>query len=970
MAGRWTGVRWGALLGALAVAGCEGPAGADGVGCTLITNDDGSSTLSCRDGTRLVLRSGENGMPGAPGANGMPCTVSTDDAGTRTIRCADGTTATVSNGSNGSNCTVAVDADSGVRTIRCADGTTAAVTNGANGTNGTNGTSGGNVRVTDHHGSDFLLSNGAYANGAKVLARATINRVDADPSGRVTVYFRVTDRSDRPIATVPSISANIAKLLPQGTTDGTNRWVPYIYRTQTVTGTGSWPADAGTTAIQANRENNGTLTNHRDGTYTYVFATNLTTAMMGTTPVTYERNRTHRVVIMMGGSSGATADAFFDFVPNGEPLTERRDIIETASCQSCHGANEFRGHGGDRLQIQTCASCHVPGLVDPHGGENLDLAPMVHRIHMGSELPSVRGPDGVTYDNPATPANEAADNRSYRIWGNGNALHTYDHVGFPAVIANCTKCHQGTGAQVDNWLRHPTRAACGSCHDNVNFATGQNHPFGAVQTNDANCFMCHDVAGGATSIRAAHDWTTQDPRNLPEFTAQLAVSRPANGTHFVAGESPVVTLALSDRVSGMLLDHTTVIEDAVAEPCLAPPGACAPRDGAFRTASLFVHGPRGNRAPVLTTAARAQVFSTVAGPWDLSATTANLVVRFDQGQDIRVRAPSGADSTLAANVTVLASAGTFANRAAATVDEVVTWLNANAAFRARGIAWNDSGRLGLRSRNKGAVFAIQLQASTLTTAAFGGDTTVRTPTGSTVANNISRRTNTANNDPKASWSASAITYRLDPVDDLAPGTYVVSIEFADHGRTDATNYVTPTVARVVFQVGTATEERPPAGNCDSCHEGPDGRGFMLDPSRHNKIFNDSAIDQCGACHDNQPQSVTGANFTGAQPISRRVHAIHYGSSLNYPLSTVAYSNGDPIPGRNWQITFPQDVRNCETCHQANTTSGSWRTRAERIACSGCHDSNAAMTHMRLQTLDPTPADPWSGDEQESCTICH
>ncbi|MBK8695763.1 MAG: hypothetical protein IPN17_26725 [Deltaproteobacteria bacterium] len=238
--------------------------------------------------------------------------------------------------------------------------------------------------------------------------------------------------------------------------------------------------------------------------------------MMGTTPITYERNRTHRVVIMMGGSSGATADAFFDFVPNGEPLTERRDIIETASCQSCHGANEFRGHGGDRMQIQTCASCHVPGLVDPHGGENLDLAPMVHRIHMGSELPSVRGPDGVTYDNPATPANEAADNRSYRIWGNGNTLHTYDHVGFPAVIANCTKCHQGTGAQVDNWLRRPTRAACGSCHDNVNFATGQNHPFGAVQTNDANCFMCHDVSGGATSIRAApRCWTDQGPAQPP-----------------------------------------------------------------------------------------------------------------------------------------------------------------------------------------------------------------------------------------------------------------------------------------------------------------------------------------------------------------------------------------------------------------------------------------------------------------------
>jgi len=37
---------------------------------------------------------------------------------------------------------------------------------------------------------------------------------------------------------------------------------------------------------------------------------------------------------------------------------------------------------------------------------------------------------------------------------------------------------------------------------------------------------------------------------------------------------------------------------------------------------------------------------------------------------------------------------------------------------------------------------------------------------------------------------------------------------------------------------------------------------------------------------------------------------------------------------------------------------------------GCHDADAAVAHMRLQTYDPTPTDPWSGDEQESCQTCH
>lgn len=139
--------------------------------------------------------------------------------------------------------------------------------------------------------------------------------------------------------------------------------------------------------------------------------------------------------------------------------------------------------------------------------------------------------------------------------------------------------------------------------------------------------------------------------------------------------------------------------------------------------------------------------------------------------------------------------------------------------------------------------------------------------------------------------------------------------------------------------------------------------------RHNKILDNTAVDQCGSCHDYQPENATG-EWSGGHPIARRVHAVHFGSKLNYPLATVAYANGDPVKGRNWNITFPQDVRNCETCHPAGTTSGTWKTKASRLPCAGCHDSDAARAHMKLQTWDPTPADPWNGDEMESCKACH
>jgi predicted CXXCH cytochrome family protein len=723
------------------------------------------------------LTNGANGTNGTNGTSGTSCTVSAGDAGGRVIRCADGTSVTVNDGQS-ATCTVTADADSGVRIIRCSDGTVTTIRNGMPGTNGLG------VRVADLHGMAHILSSGEYANGAKVLARAAITSATADPAGVVTVNFTVATQAGAPIVDVPAISANISKLVPAATGEASNHWVPYIWATETVPATGTFPNPAGTTALQATRETNGTLTNHRDGSYTYVFSTNLTSARMGTTPITYERNRTHRLVIMMGGHSGATADAHLDFVPDGTAITERRDIIQTANCQACHNENEFRGHGGDRLSIEACTSCHVDGARDANSGNSLALNVMIHKIHAGAELPSVVGADGIRYDNPATTVNEAADNGSYAIYGYRGTRASWEHAEFPSVLSNCTKCHQGSGAQVDNWMNRPSRAACGSCHDNVNFATGVNH-VGGSQANDGACSTCHTPSGPQELIRSPvatmHDWTNRDVRNKPEFAATVTVSTPANGMFFVRGESPVVSVVLRDAVTNALVDHTTLAEDPAAEGCPAPTaanrlgGPCPPRDGLLRSASLFVSGPRAHRMPVLTTAARSQLFSSSAGPFDLSAAGASLIVQFDQGALIHTVNSTGGDVAALGTVTVPVSSGTFASAAAATPAEVVAWLNRNAAFAARGIAWVESnGRVGIRSRNLGTVFSIQLQASAVATSVFAGDLTAHMPTGSTPSNNISRRTVAANQDPRVSYTAGAIRYQLDPVDDLAPGTYIAS----------------------------------------------------------------------------------------------------------------------------------------------------------------------------------------------------
>ncbi len=467
-------------------------------------------------------------------------------------------------------------------------------------------------------------------------------------------------------------------------------------------------------------------------------------------------------------------------------------------------------------------------------------------------------------------------------------------------------------------------------------------------------------------VEYAHNWTTQDIRNKPEFDIDLTVSTPANGQYFVAGETPVVSIVL--KKGGFPIDHTTVIEDGAAEGCIPKSGfegteCTVPSDGMFRNANMYVTGPRAQRIPVLSYAARAKVFSGAlsTATWDLTALIA-------EERAVRVRVDSGA-----ADITVTLPAAVLA------VADVVAALNADPLFSARAIAYADeaSGKLAVRSR---AIGTAQPNIQVVTSPASMFPTTVGLAGG---AAQVRARTNPANNDPKLVLTSGSISYTLDPVDDLASGTYVVNVEFADAGRgTSLTgeppyeDYRTPSVKVASFQVKQESVEKPIAGNCGACHWSDAGRGYVLDNPRHNKPFTSDSVEQCAGCHDYQSgmnptatTALTWENWGGGKAISKRVHAVHNGAALNYPLETVGHEETFAME-RDWRISFPMDVRNCESCHPTGTTSGTWATNPSRLACGGCHDSDWATGHMNDRTSDPTPLAPWGGDESESCMSCH
>jgi OmcA/MtrC family decaheme c-type cytochrome len=171
--------------------------------------------------------------------------------------------------------------------------------------------------------------------------------------------------------------------------------------------------------------------------------------------------------------------------------------------------------------VEVCITCHTPQTTDPNNGAQVDFKVMIHKIHMGSQLPSVVG--GIPYQIGSSD---------------------WSTVVFPSDPRRCESCHdpKSGAAQSDAWLKNPSRAACGACHDDVNFATGQNH-LNLPQVTDDQCAGCHIPQGELefdASIRGAHT-IPQQSTTAPGVV--VTIVKVDNG---LAGQKPTVTYTLRD----------------------------------------------------------------------------------------------------------------------------------------------------------------------------------------------------------------------------------------------------------------------------------------------------------------------------------------------------------------------------------------------------------------------------------------
>ena len=253
----------------------------------------------------------------------------------------------------------------------------------------------------------------------------------------------------------------------------------------------------------------------------------------------------------------------FNFVPNGAAVTVTRDVIRHGELQhlprSIGISRWLRGQG-----LQMCVLCHQPQNADPDLGNSLDAKVFFHKIHMGSQLPSVMG----TSTTPGVP---------YQIYGYMNSANDFSTVMDPANPQPLRSLpqpdhQQAAASQRRSCMPKPSRAACGACHDDVNFATGANHP-GGIQADDTQCTNCHVPQGELpfdASIMGAHvvptDTAATYPQNPDTLLAgiNLAITSVTNTN---AGQKPTVNFTLQDnKGNNIAVSSTTTLSFTMAGP--------------------------------------------------------------------------------------------------------------------------------------------------------------------------------------------------------------------------------------------------------------------------------------------------------------------------------------------------------------------------------------------------------------------
>ncbi len=356
--------------------------------------------------------------------------------------------------------------------------------------------------------------------------KAEITAVAIPTNRRPVVTFKIADAKGKPLdledLDPDSLKFTIAALNVEK--NGERSYHNYILtkvagKDYVFKGETRKPAVAET--AQTDTDQGGVLTRVRSGVFSYTFKSAL--------PAGFNARATHVVGgEMTRGNRLYAANPLFEFVPAGGKVGEHFDLPETATCNTCH--DPMRAHGGTARETGYCALCHTTQLIDPETGENLDFKYIIHKLHRGKYLPSVK------------------QGKPYFIVGARQRVFDYSAVVSPQSVVtetipkeyrNCAACH--ANPKVTQWKTLPSIAGCVSCHDDVDLKTGKKH--GPGPAADGSCVNCHQAEGPefGPSVAGAHVF----PGNSAQLPGIVFDILKIDGGK--PGTNPVVTFSLKDK---------------------------------------------------------------------------------------------------------------------------------------------------------------------------------------------------------------------------------------------------------------------------------------------------------------------------------------------------------------------------------------------------------------------------------------
>jgi hypothetical protein len=355
------------------------------------------------------------------------------------------------------------------------------------------------------------------------------------------------------------------------------------------------------------RDRNGVFTDMGDGVYTYKFGDVLPADydVDATHTLASVATRDLREWADQGLDRYYDNDVY-DFVPSGAAEPTPRDIVTTATCNRCHNPLGEHGgryqevgvcqqcHNPELVEdglsysfdqmvhrihaseepligeieyptaINNCVVCHTGGtptaamplVANPNPATACDGSPYgvteLGWADVGSVEIRLDAPDGKLFAQTRGAGTKATgdwvmDGQKFLLLNSSSGevlgetdvdLTVYGCAGNPPYALGGE-----AGALHSNWMTNPNRAACGSCHVNVDFETGEGH-VGGEQPDDEFCAFCHEADSGVEfdrSVAGAHTV----PLMSNQLNGVLVTIKEVTNTG--PGQKPTVRFALTNK---------------------------------------------------------------------------------------------------------------------------------------------------------------------------------------------------------------------------------------------------------------------------------------------------------------------------------------------------------------------------------------------------------------------------------------